>query len=154
MELNENIFLMEKYPLSDSPKRPISSVADHMPGTDLRSAVTGLDGSGSGACGRGAERVDSEVRAKLILTHPEDEQPVSIILRDISLNGAGLVHYRNLELGTQLLLQLPSSAGTTLTIRAQVVQSRVLEPGRYRIGVQFNQQDRGVLDRLRDALAL
>jgi c-di-GMP-binding flagellar brake protein YcgR len=95
-----------------------------------------------------------EMHAKLILPHLEDEAPASVVLRDISLEGAGLFHSRNLDPGMQLLLQLPSIHETTITIHAHVVQSRQLEPGRYRIGLQFDAQSYAALDRLRNALLM
>ena len=105
-------------------------------------------------CGRGPERIHSEMHANLILEHPEDESPVSVVLRDISLDGAGLLHSSELGPSTRLLLQLPAIRGMPLSIRAHVVASRMLEPGRYRIGVQFDPHDTVVLERLRDALLL
>ena len=104
--------------------------------------------------GRGPERIQFEMHARLILEHPEDEPPVPVVLRDMSLDGAGLLHSSDLPLSTRLLLQLPSIRGMPLSIRAHVVQSRMLEPGRYRIGVQFDPHDTIVLERLRDALLL
>ncbi len=103
---------------------------------------------------RGPERVHFEMHAKLILSHPEDEPPIPVVVRDISTDGAGVCLSRDLPGGTRLLLQLPAAGGTTLTLHAHVVQSRKLEPDLFRIGIQFDHQESAVMDRLRDALLL
>jgi hypothetical protein len=104
--------------------------------------------------GRGPERIASEMRAKVILAHADDEPPASVMLRDISLDGAAIVYSRDLAGGTRVLLQLPASHGTTLSLHAHVVQSRVLEAERYRIGLQFDVNDSVAIARLRDTLLL
>jgi len=105
-------------------------------------------------CGRGPERVHVEMHAHLIFEHPQDEPAAAVVLRDMSTNGAGLVHSDDLPERMRLLLQLPSIQGSPLSIHAHVVESRMLEPGRFRIGLQFDTHDAAVIDRLRDALLL
>jgi hypothetical protein len=94
------------------------------------------------------------MHAQLIFEHPEDQPPAPVLLRDMSTDGAGLVHSNELPKRMRLLLQLPSIHGSPLSIHAHVVESRMLEPGRFRIGLQFDTHDPLVIDRLRDALLL
>jgi hypothetical protein len=94
------------------------------------------------------------MHASLIFEHPQDEPAAPVVLRDMSTDGAGLVHSQDLPQRTRLLLQLPSIHGAPLSLHAHVVDSRMLGPGRYRIGLQFDTHDPVVIDRLRDALLL
>jgi len=111
-------------------------------------------GSGRSFRGRGPERINTEMRGKVILDHPEYEQPAPVVLCDISIDGAGLVHSKNLPVGTRLILQLPTAHGVSLSIPAHVVQWRMLQTDRYRIGLQFDRHDSVVIDRLRNELPL
>jgi hypothetical protein len=105
-------------------------------------------------CGREPERVHVEMHAHLIFEHPEDEPAAAVVLRDMSTDGARLMHSNELPEHMRLLLQLPSIQGSSLSIHAHVVESRMLEPGRFRIGLQFDTHDPAVIGRLRDALLL
>jgi hypothetical protein len=102
--------------------------------------------------GRGAERIHSEMRAKLIFDGWDEDSPVPVILRDISVDGAGLIHSIDLPRGRRLVLQLPALGGLPMSMHAHVVSSRKLAPGQYRIGLQFDGHESVALDRLRDAL--
>ena len=104
--------------------------------------------------GRGPERINSEMHARVILEHPEAASPTAVVLCDISIDGAGLVHSRGLPIGTRLILQLPTNHDISLSIPAHVVQWRMLQPDRYRIGLQFDPHDSAVIDRLRNELPL
>jgi hypothetical protein len=92
------------------------------------------------------------MRAKLIIDSWDEDSPVSVVLRDISVDGAGLLFSKDLPLGRRLLLQLPPLHGLTLSLHAHVVDTRMLGSGRYRIGLQFDRHDSVALERLRDAL--
>jgi hypothetical protein len=102
--------------------------------------------------GRGSERTRSQMHAKLVLDSWDEVEPANVVLKDISADGAGLICDAELALGKRLLLQLPSIGGVPLSLHANVVGSRMLGPGRYRIGLQFDGHDSVALDRLRDAL--
>ncbi len=108
----------------------------------------------SRSCLRGPERVHSEMHGKLIFEHPDGEAPVAVVLQDLSVEGAGLIYPGRLEKGVRLLLHLPLIHGMPLSLHARVVQSRMIEPGRHRIGLQFETHDSAALERLRDALLL
>ncbi len=103
---------------------------------------------------RGAERLASEMRAQIVLDHVDDESPIPVILHDISTDGAGLTLGHELKPGIRLLLMLPRIHDRTLSLNAHVVQSRQLEPGRHRIGVQFDPHGSTALERLRDTLPM
>jgi c-di-GMP-binding flagellar brake protein YcgR len=98
--------------------------------------------------------VVAQIRANLILHSFEDAAPVRAVLHDISLQGAGLFHHQALALQQSVILQLPAATDRPINLHARVVASRLVEADRYRISLQFDAQQPGALDRLREMLFL
>ena len=104
----------------------------------------GGGGTGSGAVGdrRAAERVFLSRRALLapIHGHKTTATPRAAMVRDLSLNGIGLLHDRKLKAGEEFVIYLPRRhGGKSIPVRCVTAHCESGGPrdGLYQIGASF-----------------
>jgi len=88
--------------------------------------------------GRGDERVKLHRRAQLVLDSDTEQNPLDVVLEDVSFGGAGMVAATDLPPGTAAVLLLRSAGQAPRSIRGHLLNSKRLENGQFRISMQFD----------------
>lgn len=116
----------------------------------FRRLIEGLSQPGSGAERRKSRRVAVVTRGTLRVVQGAAARTFTVLTRDISETGMGLIAAAPIERGAVVSLELPDTTGKGLLppMRCQVRYCRTLADGMWGIGVEYleDQQDEPARD--------
>lgn len=108
----------------------------------FRQLVQGLSQPGSGAERRKAKRVAVVTRGTLRVIEGAPKRTFSVLTRDISATGMGLIAAAPIERGVVFSLELPDATGKGMLppLHCQVRYCRTLADGMWGVGVEYIDQ--------------
>lgn len=105
---------------------------------EILAALSGHTRTGGGAENRRATRIT--VAAKVTLWPLEENapgEPRTVLARDISHSGIGMLWTRPAVVGGQCIARLPRAKGEPLLVLCQITQCRPLADDLYQVGAEF-----------------
>jgi hypothetical protein len=109
-----------------------------LPEGQLRNLIESLTGPSSQDERRAKRRTAVVTRATLRIMDGASKRTFSVLTRDVSASGIGLITAAPVERGVHVLLELPHAGGTPLAVEGEIRYCRAIADGMWGVGVQFS----------------